>query len=107
MKNPLKPRLIPVIALLGGLLGLFLRQWLLSAGVDHKGLLLNQHPANIGIYILTAFVLAGLFLCLRSVPKKAFYRGLFPPSAIPCFPKWDKAPTPFPRSAQDWASPPQ
>lgn len=82
MKNLFRPKQLPALTLCAGLLGIVLRLWLFSTGIDEKGLLLPQHPANAACYILTAFAFAAVALCLRAVPKKVPYRGLFAPSPI-------------------------
>lgn len=87
MKNPLKPKLIPVITLAAGAVGILLRLWLLSTGIDHKGLLDTAHPANALCFVLTGIFLALLFACVYRIPNKP-YRGLFPasvPSAVGCW----------------------
>ena len=81
MKNPLKPKLIPVLTLVACAVGIPLRFWLRSSGIDQKGLLITEHPANILCFVLTGVFLAVLFGCLYSVPHKP-YRGLFPPSPL-------------------------
>ena len=87
MKNPLKPKLIPVLTLIAGAVGFLMRLWLLSTGIDHKGLLITTHPANALCFVLTGVFLALLFACLYRTPSKP-YRGLFPPSmpsAVGCW----------------------
>ena len=87
MKNPLKPKLIPVLTLSAGAVGILTRLWLLSTGIDQKGLLDTAHPANAMCFILTGVFLALLFACLYRAPAKP-YRGLFPPSvpsAVGCW----------------------
>ncbi len=88
MKNPFRPKYIPWFALAAGLIGSLLRLWLFSAGIDEKGLLQTAHPANILVYILTGLVFAGIFLCLRPMPKKVSYRGTFPPSILSAVGCW-------------------
>ncbi len=82
MKNLFRPKQVPVLALCAGLVGIALRLWLFSTGVDEKGLLRSEHPANAACYILTALTFFAVFLCLGTVPKNVPYRGLFPPSPI-------------------------
>lgn len=87
MKNPLKPKLIPVVTLSAGAIGILLRLWLLASGIDQKGLLDTKHPANTLCLVLTGVFLALLFACLYRTPAKP-YRGLFPPSvpsAVGCW----------------------
>lgn len=82
MNNLFRPKQVPALALCAGTVGIMLRLWLFFTGIDEKGLLQVGHPANAACYILTALTLFALFLCLRTVPGKVPYRGLFPPSPI-------------------------
>lgn len=77
MKNPFQPNRIPLLALAGGVLGFLLRLWLFVTGVDDKGLLRTEHPANSLIFLLTAAVLLGLYLCLRPLTGAPTYKRLF------------------------------
>ncbi len=79
MRNTFKPTILPWFTLGAGGLGLVLRIWLFSA-VDVKGLLPENHPATILALILTALVLAILFLCTRQLPPIAKYSRLYPAS---------------------------
>ena len=80
MKNPLEPKKVPLLVLAGGMLGLLLRLWLFATGVDENGLILQQHPANALVFILTAVVLLALYLCLRPLTGTPAYKLLFKPS---------------------------
>lgn len=48
-----------------GILGAGLRQWMLAAGPDNKGLYPTNHPGWIWLLILTAVVLAGIWVMSR------------------------------------------
>lgn len=88
MKNLFKPTILPLFTLCAGVLGFLLRIWLYATGVDEKGLIITSHPANALIFILTALVIAVLFLCTRSLNAKHSYSELFPGSktgAAGCF----------------------
>lgn len=82
MKNLFKPRYIPLLALGGGVLGFMLRLWLFATGIDEKGLILTGHPANSLLFLLTAAVLLGLYLCLRPLTGTPTYKRLFKHSRI-------------------------
>ena len=82
MKKSLSPKLLPLLVLPAGVVGALVRLWLLSTGIDEKGLILPEHPANAVGYILTALALAAIFLCVRSASGEVPYRGLFPPSKV-------------------------
>lgn len=66
----LKPGRLTLIALSCGILGLCLRTLLFLTGIDQKGLVIANHPANSGTYILIAVALALIFLTVRSAPEK-------------------------------------
>lgn len=78
MNKYIKPSYLPVLTLLGGLLGLILRAWLVLAGTDERGLLVTTHPAHILVFVLTALVLAAIFLCIRPLGALKRYQDLFP-----------------------------
>ena len=78
MKQLLKPNILPWFTLGVGAQGLLLRIWLLTGGIDEKGLLVTGHPANVLLFILTAFTLAVLFLCVRPLGPATSYSQLFP-----------------------------
>lgn len=78
MKQLLKPNILPWFTLVAGTLGMLLRIWLLTGGIDEKGLLVTDHPADILIFILTAVTIAVLFLCVRPLGSTPAYSQLFP-----------------------------
>lgn len=87
MKHPFHPKRIPWITLTAGVLGFILRAWLLTSGVDSKGLLRANHPANALLFILTAAVLAVLFVCMRHLTGTLPYKKIFKrsvPAAAGC-----------------------
>lgn len=67
MKNPLQPKHIPWVAAACGVVGFLLRLWLYGTGIDQRGLLRPEHPANALIFLLVGGVLLMLFLGLRSM----------------------------------------
>lgn len=88
MKNPFKPKRIPLLALFGGGVGFLLRLWLFVTGVDDKGLLRADHPAGNLVFLLTAAVLLGLYLCLRPLTGVPTYKRLFKHSALSAVGCW-------------------
>ena len=80
MKKLLKPNLLPYYILAGGSLGAVLRIWLTEGGMDGKGLLIPGHPSLILLFILTAGVMALLFLTTRSLGAESGYHQMFPSS---------------------------
>ena len=88
MKNPFEPKRIPLLVLFGGVLGFLLRLWLFVTGVDSKGLIRSDHPANSLVFLLTAAVLLGLYLCLRPLTGIPTYRRLFKHSVLSAIGCW-------------------
>lgn len=82
MDKYMKPSLLPALTLLGGGAGLALRAWLVLAGTDESGLLVTTHPAHILVFVLTALVLASIFLCVRPLGALNRYQQLFPNGAL-------------------------
>lgn len=77
MKKPLKPNILPWFTMGAGGLGLVLQLWYRS-GIDEKGLLPAGHPASILTFVLTALVVAVVFLCARQLSPVSKYSRLFP-----------------------------
>lgn len=88
MKKSFHPMWMLPFALLTGAVGLVLRMWLFTTGVDHKGLLVEGHIAGTLTFVLTGLVLGGLFLWLRQPLKKLSYERLFPASLTAAFGCW-------------------
>ena len=78
MKKILKPTILPIFTLCASALGLLLRIWLMGTGIDKKGLLIQHHPAGVAVFILTALVMAVLFLCTHKLGAIGRYTSLFP-----------------------------
>lgn len=78
MKNPLKSTLLPWLTLGAGILGLILRSWLYTSGMDGKGLLIESHPANAMSFIVCALFLGALILCVSDLGHAPAYTMLFP-----------------------------
>ncbi len=81
MKFPFRPKLLLPLILGAGALGAALRAWLLHTGIDSRGLLLRAHPGSYLPFILTAAVMAVLYLFLRPMTGVPAYKRLFPRSA--------------------------
>ena len=81
MKLTFKAEYLKFLTLGAGVLGLVLRIALYAAGIDGRGLLVENHWTRIGITVLT--VMTGLILALRclriSGPRR--YRSSYPASA--------------------------
>lgn len=87
MKKIFKPTILPLFTLIACAIGFGLRLWLFLTGVDARGLLPAGHIAGILSFVLTAIVLAVLFLCVRPLTPLGSYSKLFPawlPAGIGC-----------------------
>lgn len=82
MKFPLKPYSLPFFTLSMGGIGLALHSWLFTGGLDEKGLLETGHIAGVLLFVLSAVVLALLFLTIRILRPVRRYCRLFPASVI-------------------------
>lgn len=80
MKHISKPGILGAVCAAVGMLCLFLRQWLLSAAPDEKGLLPTGHPVSIIIWILTAAVSALLLVLFFTWNKQV--TCLFQPTPV-------------------------
>lgn len=78
MKRTLRTPLLPYISIAAGILGLGLGIWLFAGGTDASGLLRTEHPANAGIFILTAIVMLAQFLSTQYLSTPTGYSKLFP-----------------------------
>lgn len=78
MKKNTLPALVAVVCTLAGAVCMLLRQWLLTTGIDQKGLLVAGHIGNIASWCITAAVLLalGLFTVLRK-PQCQFHTSRF------------------------------
>ena len=87
MKQLSKTAYLPWLTLFAGGVGIFLRFWLFSTGVDDRGLLVEGHPADLMIWLLTAIVLVGLWFATKPLVAAPKYDFNYPPSlaaAIGC-----------------------
>ncbi len=66
MKNPVKSSVLPLLPMTAGIFGILFRFWLLSTGVDEKGLLVRSHPAHVLIWILVPLTLALVALAAQN-----------------------------------------
>lgn len=69
MKHPFRSHILPFFTLGAGGIGLALRLWLYS-GIDSKGLLPSAHPAEYGLFLLSALTIGILFLATRELTPR-------------------------------------
>ena len=81
-------QVFPLFIISAGMLGLCLRFWLFSAGIDEKGLIRSGHPANYILPVLSAAVLVALFFYTRNTGNPTDYQQLFPRSVICAIGNW-------------------
>ena len=65
------------MALLFGIAALVLRKWLYANAVDGKGLLLRNHPGEIGLAALTAAALTIVVLAVRKLETSGAYEDFY------------------------------
>ena len=82
MKKFLKPANLPWFVLAAGVIGIALRFWLLSTGIDDKGLLVTGHPAGILLWLLTAITAVLVILGCLPLAEANKYAFNFPPSLV-------------------------
>lgn len=82
MKKLLNATNLPWFVLAAGVIGIGLRFWLLSTGIDKTGLLVSGHPADILLWLLTAAT--AVFVIVKSLPlvEAAKYTFNFPASPM-------------------------
>lgn len=87
MRTSVKSHILPVFTLGAGGLGFALRLWLFATGVDEKGLLVAGHPATVLSFLLSAAMMAVLFLYTVKIPKLS-YGEAFPGSVWAAVGNW-------------------
>lgn len=88
MKRSVKRNWFPLCLFAVGILGLGLRIWLFTAGIDEKGLIRSDHPANYILPVLAAAVLATLYFHSKPLSCPSDYKLLFPSSAAAAIGNW-------------------
>ena len=81
VKRLLQSDNLPLVTLSVGIVGVALQLWLLSTGIDEKGLFLPHHPAPWFLIALCAAFVAVLYYSLENV-KIAPYGALYPASLV-------------------------
>ncbi len=81
----MKPRHLPVFALPLGIIGFFVRYWLLTGGLDSRELIIPEHPANILSFVLLPTTFGVFYLMLKPLTGKPAHKQLFPKSLLALF----------------------
>ena len=76
----IKPSNFKYLILGAGGLGIALRALLYATGTDVRGLLIRGHWAEIGLWLVTAATILGIFLLTRPVTGPRDYEKVFPKS---------------------------
>lgn len=82
IKHLLQSDNLPLVTLVAGVLGFALQLWLLTTGVDERGLFLTNHPATFFCIALCIGFVALLYHGLRDLKKAPSYTMLYPASVI-------------------------
>ena len=82
MKRFVNPINLPLWTLLTGGVGLLLRVWLMTSGVDQKGFFVTGHLAGILLFLLVIGAIVSLFLLTRDLVEAGKYEFNFPASDI-------------------------
>lgn len=85
MKKLVHPLNLPLWTLLAGGVGLLLRVWLMTAGVDQKGFIIPGHLAGILLFLLVLGAMIALFFLTRDLVEASKYAFNFPASEISCY----------------------
>ena len=80
MKRFINPHNLPLWIILTGGIGLLLRVWMMTAGVDQSGFIITSHFAAIALMILVVAVVAALFYLTRDLLEATKYSFNFPAS---------------------------
>lgn len=80
----LKASYLPFIGLGAGILALLLRLWLFTTGIDNKGLVITEHPANAAGYIVLGIMMLALLLAVWPLKKSKASKVTFTPGIVPC-----------------------
>lgn len=85
MKRFVNPINSPLWALLTGGVGLLLRVWLMTAGMDQKGFIVTGHPAGILLFLLVIGAMVALFFLTKDLVEASKYEFNFPASEVSCY----------------------
>lgn len=82
MKKFVNPLNLPLWALLTGGVGLLLRVWLMTSGVDQKGFIVTGHFAGILLFLLVIGAMVALFFLTKDLVEAGKYEFNFPASEV-------------------------
>ncbi len=85
MNKILKPKFLPLIVAIAGLLGMLLRIWTIGHGADSDGLYERHTLAWVLIWIVTALTLGLVVMITHRLKNPGRYADNFPPSPISAF----------------------
>jgi hypothetical protein len=85
MKKLVNPIHLPLWTLLAGGIGLLLRVWLMTGGVDDKGFIRTGHVAGILLFLLVIGAMVALFFLTKNLVEAGKYEFNFPVSEVSCY----------------------
>ena len=85
MKKLLNPIHLPLWTLLAGGIGLALRVWLMSDGIDQTGFFIRGHIAGILLFVLVLGAVAALLWLTKDLVEASKYSFNFPASEVGCY----------------------
>lgn len=88
IKRHFKPTALPLLSVVMGFIGFFLRLWQELKGIGEHGLYLQSHPTRWLIPLLTVLTLVLLALPLLSIKKGGSYKRRFPSSLPAAIGSW-------------------
>lgn len=84
MKSPFRSHILPLVPVLSGILGLLLRIWLFLL-TDEKGLLPAGHFADRALFLLSAAVIAVIFLATRDLTPRQLQKHTIRSYNVPAY----------------------
>ena len=85
MKKLINPIHLPLWTLLTGGVGLLLRVWLMTSGIDQKGFVITSHAAAWLLFALVLGVMVALVFLTKDLMEAGKYEFNFPVSEVSCY----------------------
>ena len=85
MKKLVNPIHLPLWTLLAGGVGLLLRVWLMTGGMDEKGFIRTGHVAGILLFLLVIGAMVALVFLTKDLMEAGKYEFNFPVSEVSCY----------------------
>ncbi len=85
MKKLFNPIHLPLWTLLTGGVGLLLRVWLMTSGIDQKGFIIPGHLSGILLFLLVISAMVALVFLTKDLMEASKYEFNFPVSEVSCY----------------------